>query len=178
MLKTLQDIRICPHKFFLQKGIWEKDEMISYMKMHKIDLYWQITFGTHVLQITKKIMFLRRNLARHFSKVQGHQRNMVLNRTFDVPYSGRKRPKQDTILRSVTEQIGGSGFRLKSFFMIHIPKACHCVLGRLSSKYLLRLEVSHMHTWSDMIISQTISAWRLSVSQTFQKSLGCKSTLP
>ena len=120
--------------------------MISYMEIQNVDLYWQITCGIHVLQLTKKILFLRRHLATHYRKVRGHQRDMVLNRTFDVPYSGRKRPKQDTILRSVTEQIGGSGFRLKSFFMIHIPKACHCVLGRLSSKYLLRLEVSHMHT--------------------------------
>ena len=89
--------------------------MVLCMKTQQMVLYLWYTSSA----INFKIIFLRRYLATHFREVRGHQRNMVLNRTFDVPYSGRKRPTQDAILRSVTMQIGGSGFRLKSFVINH-----------------------------------------------------------
>ena len=98
----------------------------------------------HLLQSTLK-KFPRRTFAKHFREVQGHQRNMVLNRTFDVPYSGRRRPKQDALLFSVKMQIGGSGFRLKSFvcndcLRRNISKStCHCILSKSNSKHLIKI---------------------------------------
>ena len=121
--------------------------MISYMEIPNLDLFWQITCDIQVLQLTKEILLLRRNLATHFREVLGHQRDMVLNRTFDVPYSGRKRPTQDAILRSVTMQIGGSGFRLKSFVINHCLKkkkniyksTCHCILSKSNSEHFIKM---------------------------------------
>ena len=83
-------------------------------------------------------IFTRMYLGQHFMEKSGHQRNFVvkrcllriskqinafgcqrkifknLNRTFNLPYQGKRRPHIAAILGMVKQQIGGSGFRLIS----------------------------------------------------------------
>ena len=52
---------------------------------------------------------------------------LILNRTFKIPYSGRRRPKDADILRLVSQQIGGNGgFRLIFAAINHCLKMHIC----------------------------------------------------
>ena len=45
-------------------------------------------------------------------ETNNHQRDFIANLTVTIPYNGRNIPLQDSIVRLVSLEIGGSGFRL------------------------------------------------------------------
>ena len=58
-------------------------------------------------------------MGRHFQEANNHQREFIPSLTVPIPYNGKRRPNNDSILRLVKMEIGGSGFRLKSVVINH-----------------------------------------------------------
>ena len=58
-------------------------------------------------------------MGRHFLQANNHQRDFIPILTVPIRYSGHRTPKDDSIIRSVMIEIGGSGFRLESVVMNH-----------------------------------------------------------